>query len=79
VKAYIGRVEWLPWKFNQVPRGFWSSVDNQRLYLDWIGKEMNITSMQDWEKATSREIETRGGYSLLEYYGGSLIKGTYIQ
>lgn len=27
---------WLPWKFNQVPAGFWSGAGNCRRYFDWI-------------------------------------------
>jgi hypothetical protein len=28
--------EWKPWRFAQVPKGFWSDPDNISYYIKWI-------------------------------------------
>ena len=40
--------EWLPWKFNKVSPNFWDVPQNQRKFLDWFAKELNIKEMSDW-------------------------------
>ena len=44
--------EWLPWKFDTVPRNFWLDVNNQRKFLEWAGKELKIKDMSDWYNVT---------------------------
>jgi hypothetical protein len=36
--------EWLPWKFSQVPKGYWADLTNQRKFLDWVAVQFNITN-----------------------------------
>ncbi len=48
--------EWLPWKFDTVPLGFWKHKDNHRKYFDWVSKQLNIKSAQDWYKVTRKDI-----------------------
>src|SRR5689334_11130136 len=40
--------EWLPWKFDQCPDGFWNDIKNVRKYMDWAGKELGVKEMSDW-------------------------------
>jgi hypothetical protein len=40
--------DWLPWKFDKSPQGFWSDVKNQRKFMEWAAKELKITEMNDW-------------------------------
>ena len=42
--------DWLPWKFGNVPHHFWADLKNQRKFMDWAGKELNIKEMSDWYK-----------------------------
>ncbi len=44
--------EWLPWRFNQVPKGYWDDMKNQRNFMDWAGKQLNYTNREDWYKVT---------------------------
>ena len=41
---------WLPWKFSQVPKGFWSQIENQKQFIDWLAKELKIEKFEDWYK-----------------------------
>lgn len=47
-------------------------MDSQKLYFEWISKEMKFRSMEDWYTINPEDIELRGGYYLLQLYGGSL-------
>eukprot|EP01125_Pyxidicula_operculata_P017279 TRINITY_DN6048_c0_g1_i1.p1 TRINITY_DN6048_c0_g1~~TRINITY_DN6048_c0_g1_i1.p1 ORF type:complete len:420 (-),score=48.57 TRINITY_DN6048_c0_g1_i1:135-1205(-) len=60
---------WHPWKFNQVPRSFWKSVDNQREYIEWLYNELKYQNMDDWYKLTGKDMAY--GRSLLDKYHGS--------
>jgi hypothetical protein len=44
--------EWLPWKFDQVPNYFWDDIQNQKKFLNWMGKQLKINSLEDWYKVT---------------------------
>ena len=44
--------QWLPWKFNQIPKGFWNDKNNVILYINWLGQKLKIKSMEDWYKVS---------------------------
>ena len=73
--------EWLEWKFNSVPNGFWPDINNQQKYLEWLGKILNYKKMEDWYNISQTDIIDNYGSSLLsKYYGGSpnkLIQNVY--
>jgi hypothetical protein len=51
--------DWLPWKFGTSPHYFWDDLKNQRKFLEWAAKELNIKEMSDWYKITMKvTIET---------------------
>jgi hypothetical protein len=43
---------WLPWKFERVPRGFWSDIANQRSFMEWAAKELQVTNR--YQKSVKR-------------------------
>ena len=43
--------DWLLWRFSgKCPRNFWEDVKNQRKFMEWAGKELNIKENSDWYK-----------------------------
>jgi hypothetical protein len=45
--------DWLPWKFNEpCPPNYWESVNNQRKFIDWAGKQLSVKEMSDWYKVS---------------------------
>src|SRR5690349_6915619 len=36
---------WIPWKFGQVPQGFWEKRENQLEYFSWLGEQLGYRSM----------------------------------
>ena len=47
-KTVFPEREWLPWRFNSVPRNFWRDRKNQFDYLEWLRKKLNILAPNDW-------------------------------
>jgi hypothetical protein len=43
---------WLPWKFTRYPRNYWNDIKNQRKFMDWAAKELNVNEMTDWSRVT---------------------------
>jgi hypothetical protein len=35
-------IDWQPWKFANVTRDFWTNLENQRKFLDWIAEKMDL-------------------------------------
>ena len=73
--------KWLSWKFFQnVPNGFWSQKQNQRDFMDMLGKHLGYSTKEHWYKVHSKDIMQHGGSSLLYQYGSSpskLIQAVY--
>jgi hypothetical protein len=40
--------DWLPWKFERCPNGFWDNIRNQKKFLEWAANELKIKNMSDW-------------------------------
>jgi hypothetical protein len=64
--------KWLPWRFKQnAPRGFWNSIENQKWFMDCLGKHLGLKTIEDYTNITCDQISMYGGSGLLERYGGS--------
>eukprot|EP01027_Heterolobosea_sp_BB2_P026356 GEZU01040587.1.p1 GENE.GEZU01040587.1~~GEZU01040587.1.p1 ORF type:complete len:509 (-),score=114.87 GEZU01040587.1:129-1430(-) len=72
--VYPEHGEWLPWRFRVVPSGFWMDKANQRRFLEWAAKQLQVRSPDDWYSKVSHEDICRlGGARLLRgYYNDSL-------
>lgn len=63
---------WAPWRFNSTPQTYFDRVENQRIYLDWLGKRLNFTKQEDWYKIRWEHFLENDGSTLLDkYYEGS--------
>lgn len=66
LKACYPERAWLPWKFHCAPK-FWKSVDNQREYFQWLGKELGVEHLDDWYKVLNQKV-------IGNNYAGTLLK-----
>ncbi len=46
--------DWLPWKFQYPPKDYWRDVLNKRNFLEWAGKQLGVTKMEDWYKISGK-------------------------
>jgi hypothetical protein len=60
--------DWQEWKFNYVGAGFWDSLDNQRRFLHWLERELNIQSLSDWYDIMAVQVEQKGGSSAVAFF-----------
>jgi hypothetical protein len=74
IKSIYPNYDWKPWLFSRVPRLFWYDINNQKEYLKWIAKNLNIQTLEDWYKISSIDIVNNKGRGLINYYKGSFFK-----
>jgi hypothetical protein len=56
LEAVFPNHQWIAWKFHQVPRGYWNRKDNQRKFLDWLTKELQVNKNDDWYRISKKQI-----------------------
>jgi hypothetical protein len=79
VSSIYSEHNWEDQKFNK-SLGYWENIQNQRSFLDNIGKELGLKDIKDWYHVTQSQIKAKGGSRLLNLYRGSsaaLLKSVY--
>lgn len=65
-------VSWDPLHFTKTPKKFWSSLENQRKFMDEIGIKLGIESGKEsrggWYKVSTQAVLDQGGRALLGQY-----------
>jgi hypothetical protein len=61
VMAVFSEHRWIPWKFQAVHKGFWSSRDNQKAFFDYAAKEIGIKKPSDWYSVNYKTLAKLGG------------------
>ena len=74
LKTNYPNYQWKVWKFSEVTKHFWSSIENQRSFLDDFYRENCFERMEDWYSVQGSQIKKFGGTSLLNIYNGSVSK-----
>eukprot|EP01125_Pyxidicula_operculata_P011832 TRINITY_DN3871_c0_g1_i1.p1 TRINITY_DN3871_c0_g1~~TRINITY_DN3871_c0_g1_i1.p1 ORF type:complete len:468 (+),score=35.99 TRINITY_DN3871_c0_g1_i1:69-1472(+) len=72
LKESFPNEKWIAWKFNRMPRKFWSSKENQQMYIEWLKAELKIESPSDWKKLTRQSLIEYNGKGLLSYFDNSM-------
>jgi hypothetical protein len=77
--------DWLPWKLAACPPSYWNDIYNQKKFMAWATKQLNIERTSDWYRISSKvlnilicltfqELCDIGGSGLLnDKYRGSLL------
>jgi len=60
--------EWVEWKFNRVPQGFWKNEENHKKFASWLGKQLGYTTPEDWYKIKLFMIHDNNGAGLVGHY-----------
>ena len=56
------------------PEGYWNNEENIQIFLNELRENFNLTSQQDWNSLTTKQIKANGGSSLLNIYSINEIK-----
>jgi len=65
---------WLEWKFRVTRPHFWKDKKNQKKYINWLGKKLGYTTMEDWYKISAKNMSKNHGSGLLNQYNSSPAK-----
>ncbi len=65
---------WKIWNFGKLPQRYWHNKENQRHFLEQLGKELDVHTLDDWYNVMSHHIKQKGGAGLLDLYGESLFR-----
>jgi len=66
--------KWDLWKFPVVPKNHWNMKSNQKQLFEYIKKELNVKSYEDWYTIKTQNVTKLGGTGVLAYYGDSLAR-----
>ena len=69
MKGVFPDTEWLPWKFDMTPQGYWRDKANHIEYANWLGNTLGYQTMDDWYQINTRIIH--------DNYGGGLLASRY--
>ena len=59
ITSIYSNYNWLPWKFKQVPKGYWNDENNIKQYMNWLSDKLNIKTMEDWYNVSHEVIITK--------------------
>lgn len=80
VQSTFPEHNWKIWMFDRVPNGFWKNKESQRIFMNWLGKHLGYTVMDDWYNIDARTIEKYSSKHLTECYNASpseMLKSIY--
>jgi hypothetical protein len=65
---------WHVWKFSEkVPHSYWTHMQHQRLFFDWLAEQLDIRELDDWYQYSAVFIKEHVASNILnQYYKGSL-------
>jgi hypothetical protein len=66
---------WRQWLFPQTKNNtqWWAGVDNQRLYVEWLGNKLGITSdLSKWYDVQAEVFVKNNGVGLMTHFGYSV-------
>ena len=66
--------DWNIYERSILPHNYWNSIENQKLYLDYLYQKLNFKSLEDFYQLNYSVILAEGGSGLLNKYNGSLFQ-----
>jgi len=61
VRTLLPSHQWLPWKFSPAMREWWMDTTSQRLFLDWLRKELKYGKLEDFYGLRASTLDSAGG------------------
>ena len=74
LQTFYPQHKWILWKFEYepVPPHFWDKMENQKQFMDHIGRQLKFDRMDNWYAVTSGIFISLGGKTLLQKYNNSI-------
>jgi len=58
----------------KMPKGYWRSMEKQRLCLDEMGHVLDICTQRDWAHVKNNSVVSAGGSGILWVYNGGVLE-----
>jgi hypothetical protein len=72
LRGIFPKHEWVEWKCCITSLTYWSNIENHKIYIKWLGKQLEYEKMEDWYNITIKLISKNyGGGLLSRYYNNS--------
>jgi len=65
VTKLLPEMEWLPWRFNISPVGFWYEKEKRDMFLKWLAEQMGWEKKEDWYSLSQNILRTHYGATLM--------------
>ena len=65
LKAAYPNHNWIPWRFENVPVGFWKDETNCCWYLNWLGRRLRLKSRTAWLELTAKQLRANHGNGIM--------------
>lgn len=62
---------WVSWKFQHVPKGYWEDFDNQKCYVEWVRRELGLKSLDMFSKLKMDTVKKYRLQTLANKYGSA--------
>lgn len=72
VKECFPQYDWKEWLFVNAPREFWKDKKNHHRYMQWLGEQLGIRSVEDWYSVSTEDFQKHAGGSFLLCYRSSV-------
>ena len=56
IMSVLPEYPWIPWKFLNVPNGYWNEIENQIKFMRYLGEQLKVKTMEDWYGLTARVL-----------------------
>jgi hypothetical protein len=70
--------DWKPWKFENIPQGYWEPSENRSKYMDWLENVFDIKDSKSWYQITSGNVVLNCGHGFMAKYNNSLIEALKV-
>ena len=80
LKSVYPEYEWVEWRFNRVPVGFWGNSRKEKEFLEWMGKQLFVNELDDWYRVSMKQIRRVGASTGIRTLGlTSMLQNAYPQ
>lgn len=73
--SVLDEYEWVMWKFQMLPMGYWKDESHRISYLEWFENQMGIIKPEQWYKVSVHDFKNNHGSTLFfTYFKGNMMK-----
>ena len=74
LRAVYPEHEWVPLKFDKAPQYHWASIENQRAFMDDLGRKLGMKEgeREGWYAVSYQQLSDHDALSLVAFYNGSV-------